>query len=340
MQVLQRFVTLLRRRLSWPPQDFSAMSLVEQQTFFKEANLDKTGSQFQYSKVRALLVKTLTKKKITQRMLDVGGTYLPLSVYRHRGYELPANFHESVPSQWSEPLKQYVYLLPEVSVRERDLEETVESQILQSERSIKKRKNAVANGSEAAEGQGQSMVLDLVTESEDDIEEVKTESKKAKTEKQKKADEKKEQIKEDKKKAAEQKKAQAKEQREAAANNRRIASLASKTVPALNAVVKKAQSMAQQFLDNAGSAEDPQLVNLNAEMATADSWRKAASQALQQQAKCSGAMLQQLPYDNEKEANQLIKNVTTQINALQLMVRDAKGKGKRARAAAKAAPAP
>lgn len=126
------------------------MNQVEQQSFFKRSTLRRR-SQFQYLKVRAFLAKKLTKKKVKQRMLDVGGTYQPLSVYYHREHDLPPNFYELVPSQWSDLLQQCVYLLPEVTVQERYLQEIAEFHILQSERSIKKIKGVVDNSGAPAD---------------------------------------------------------------------------------------------------------------------------------------------------------------------------------------------
>lgn len=171
-------ITLLRRNLAWPPVEFTALTAEEQLEFFKEAALSKSQhQQFKYGRIRDLLVTCLVKRSISQKVHEVGGTYLPLSVYEKRGYVLPTDFAETAPKQWSEPLRDWTFLLPELHIRHKEIQETVNEKILQCERSIRKRRavEPADNGSDkaakvgdASSAQEDTMVLDLCTESEEE----------------------------------------------------------------------------------------------------------------------------------------------------------------------------
>lgn len=104
-----------------------------------------------------------------EKMVGVGGTYLPLSVYRARGYEIDAGFEERNPRQWSDGLGQYTYLLAEVNIFEKEIHATVEREVAEAERAVKKRKTkkepAEAPAVEDAKPE-ESETVDLLTESE------------------------------------------------------------------------------------------------------------------------------------------------------------------------------
>lgn len=171
-------MTLLRRNLAWPPAEFTALTASEQQEFFKDAALSRSQhQQFKYGRVRDLLVTCLVKRSTSQKIHQVGGTYLPLSIYVARGYDLPPAFAETAPKQWSEPLGCWTFLLPELTISHKEIQETVNEKILQCERSIRKRRavEQADNGSDkaakvgdASSAQEDTMVLDLCTESEED----------------------------------------------------------------------------------------------------------------------------------------------------------------------------
>ena len=123
------------------------------------------------------------------------------------------------------------------------MEETVNESIVTAEKSIKKRKakEALKDAEKPADDKTSGaasaptnppVVLDLLSESE---EEIAVDIKKAKNEL---ANQKKEQQKAMKKAAAEERKEAAKAKREAVAENRKIAALASKTVSNLNSACK------------------------------------------------------------------------------------------------------
>ena len=135
--------TMLRRHQAWPPAAFAALPDDAQVAFFAKCKQDKEESKktmFSYKTIRNHLLTTLTEEVTRQRRVSAGGTYLPLSVYEKRGYTVDSGFTWRNPSQWSEGLNDYVYLLAEVTVNEEEIHASIERQILKAERSIKKRK--------------------------------------------------------------------------------------------------------------------------------------------------------------------------------------------------------
>ena len=102
--------------------------------------------------------------------MGVGGTYLPLSVYRQRGYEIDEGFTQRNPSQWSPGLNDYTYLLVECPASEKEIRESTEMQVLEAERAVRKRKAADMVGDEEEDRKSTAtagtVVLDLVTESQ------------------------------------------------------------------------------------------------------------------------------------------------------------------------------
>lgn len=327
-------MTLLRRNLAWPPVEFTALTASEQQEFFKDAALSKSQhQQFKYGRVRDLLVTCLVKRSTSQKIHQVGGTYLPLSVYVARGYDLPPAFAETAPKQWSEPLGCWTFLLPELTISHKEIQETVNEKILQAERSMKKRKavEQADNGSDkaakvgdASSAQEDTMVLDLCTESEEEDGTVVPSggSKAAKGSKQLAAAAKKAAKKKEKEELAAAKKKEAAAKKAAATANRKTAALATRTVNQLNQAIKTAHAFLK---DSQGKIplqpEDPQIVELVKSVGTLEEWKKAASVALTTAAKCSGVALDPLPYDNDKAVSALIKSVQGSISALKVLLK-------------------
>ena len=177
--------TMLRRHQSWPPPAFAELSLEQQCAFFancrKEKEVSKAGN-FSYKTVRNQLLSTLKEETIRQRKVQVGGTYLPLSVYAKRGYEVDAGFVDRNPRMWSPGLGDYVYLLAETSVDEAEIHNSVEAKILQAERNVKKRKAvALTDDEEKKSVAATSMAvddMDLDTESGSEDQEEAEEGKK------------------------------------------------------------------------------------------------------------------------------------------------------------------
>ena len=181
--------TMLRRHQSWPPAAFAALSDNAQMAFFAKCKKDKEESRksvFSYKTVRNHLLFTLTEEVTRQRKVSAGGTYLPLSVYEKKGYTIDPGFTWRNPSQWSEGLNDYVYLLAEVTVNEEEIHATIEREIIEAERSVKKRKGVdlekaanekvmaledkKAKGNDdkksTAAASDSTLVMDLVTDSE------------------------------------------------------------------------------------------------------------------------------------------------------------------------------
>ena len=157
--------TLLRRHMSWPPEQFSKMSEEDQKNFFLMANMQKDSEQFKYTRVRDLLTKSMVKSKVSETAMSVGGTYKPLSALIKKGYLLPDDFEQTSPRLWSEALKCYTYLLPELSIHNTEISRSVEEQILKAERAIKKRK--LDDSKKDEKDKDGDFVVDLLSDCED-----------------------------------------------------------------------------------------------------------------------------------------------------------------------------
>ena len=342
-------VTLLRRNMCWPPANFASMSDEDQQLFFREAAATRNSTGFKYQRGRDVLVKNLAKRHTSVRSQSVGGTYKPLSVLKMQGYEVPTDYHERWPRQWSESLGtkgDWTYLVAELTVAEGKVEETINESIVTAERAIKKRKAKEAlkdaekpaadkTSGAASAPTAPAVVLDLLSESE---EEVVVDTKKAKKDH---ANEKKEQQKAVKKAAAEERKEAAKARREAVAENRKIAALASKTVSNLSSVCKAASALEKDVVDKFQLDDSSsQFASFKESLGKLTTWKKAACDALSLQAKGGGEILDKLPYATEKDANGLVKEVQGHMTALKLLMKSPKastgrkGKGKDAGKAA------
>ena len=66
---------------SWPPASFKKLSPEVQTNFWREAK-ELAGKDH----LEELFVQALTKSRIEQEISQVGGEYLPLSVYASRGF--------------------------------------------------------------------------------------------------------------------------------------------------------------------------------------------------------------------------------------------------------------
>ena len=68
---------------SWPPASFKKLSPEIQTNFWREAK-ELAGKVH----LEELFVQALTKSRIEQEISQVGGEYLPLSVYASRGFNV------------------------------------------------------------------------------------------------------------------------------------------------------------------------------------------------------------------------------------------------------------
>ena len=152
--------------MSWPPEEFAKLDEQAQQSFFITAIEEKSGV-FRYDRVRDLLIKQMTKVHISESKKETGGTYKPLSVFQKKGYVLPASFEHEAPKLWSEPLKCWTYLLPELTVKESEVTRTMEEAILRAEKSMRKRKALPDEGGDKRSlAIANDMVVDLLSESD------------------------------------------------------------------------------------------------------------------------------------------------------------------------------
>lgn len=169
--------SMLRRHQQWPPACFNGLSAENQAEFWSRCKKEKeNGSSFNYKRVRDVLVRTTTESKCKEKRLDVGGTYLPLSVYQQRGYKIDDGFCSRNAKQWSDGLQEWTYLLCETSVNDAEITKSIESEVAEAERQVKKRKMKDEDKDKKKENEGgnasgsatasTSMVLDLVTDSE------------------------------------------------------------------------------------------------------------------------------------------------------------------------------
>ena len=167
--------TMLRRHQQWPPACFATLSEEAQQNFFarcKQEKQDAKKTMFSYKTVRDTLVTQICEETRKVRTVGVSGTYLPLSVYRARGYEVDQGFTTRNPSEWSPGLNQWTYLLVESSVSEQEIRATTEKQVVEAERAVRKRKAPEMVADEEEEKNSTAtgaatVVLDLVSESDE-----------------------------------------------------------------------------------------------------------------------------------------------------------------------------
>ena len=74
---------LLSRSLgSFPTPEFKELSEEAQRAFWRDCPVK--GSE----KIKAFFVNTVVEKMVEKRMIGVGGSYLPLSVYKTQGYDI------------------------------------------------------------------------------------------------------------------------------------------------------------------------------------------------------------------------------------------------------------
>ena len=166
-------VTLMRRHMSWPPDEFAKLSEESQKTFFLKAVEEKAGtSAFRYDRVRDLLVKTMVKMHISESSTETGGTYKPLSVFAKDGYILPPEFEDEAPKLWSTALRCWTYLLPELTVKETEINRSMEEAVVKAEKAIKKRKQLPDGAGSSKEPKDKTealedLVVDLLSDEED-----------------------------------------------------------------------------------------------------------------------------------------------------------------------------
>ena len=168
--------TMLQRHQCWPPQSFASLTEDAQVDFFQKRKKQKQDSdkgRMCYSRVRDVLINTLVEEQKRERTTEVGGTFLPKSVYLARGYVIDADFEKRNPKRWSDGLNDWVYLLAEVSINEKEIHATVERQVVEAERTVKKRKAQAVEDTSKTEVASTTSLMDgnMDLESEEEAQE-------------------------------------------------------------------------------------------------------------------------------------------------------------------------
>lgn len=132
--------TMLQRQMVWPPPAFSSLDDEQQLSFWracKETSNDD--SRFQYSKVRACLVKTLSVRKTVEDSVEHFSDFKPLSVWATEGY----NVEDIKARGRSEEHAVFglVWCFPQKRTATTCTLATVEEHIQKAEQRIKTRKN-------------------------------------------------------------------------------------------------------------------------------------------------------------------------------------------------------
>ena len=91
---------------------------------------------------------------------------MPLSVYKMRGYEIDPDFTTRNPKQWSAGLDDWVYMLAEMSVSEKDIFATVEREVTCEDKKTEQVDLATESEGEGQLSQVEIKVLKTKTESE------------------------------------------------------------------------------------------------------------------------------------------------------------------------------
>ena len=319
-------VTLLRRQMRWPPRTFASLPLEAQTTFFQQAaQLHKDNPRFAYQRVRDLLIRNLRRRNIERRTQSVGGTYKPISVHKQNGYNIPSDYDTRWPKEWSDSLQEWTYLISELTVNETQIQESVEEEIIQCEKQVKKRRN----GTELEDGKKQKTeestealtgmdCIDLLSESDD-------EKSKPKGGKNLEAEAKKAAKKEEKKQLAEVKKAETKKKREIAVENKKLTALASKVVASLNQAFKTAHAFELEVIKAGKKPEDdePQWLAFKEAKEDVEAAKTAAVEIMQKSAKGCTDPFPKIPFCTEKECNAQIKTLNSHLNSLKTLFKPA-----------------
>ena len=199
------------------------------------------GSRFSYASVRDVLKRTLAKRMETVRKVECGGTYKSLSRLATEGYseEELQKIEANCSSIWDKELEAWTYKKTEISTGTSRLESVAETEILDAERKVRKRKAltdapSLKSIKDAEDDQPEpdlenleQEVLDLLSESDD---EANPPPPSGKSDKAKAG-----------KEAREAKKAAAKEQKATEKARKAAVSLASRALPTLLAQSEKVE---------------------------------------------------------------------------------------------------
>lgn len=206
----------------------------------------------------------------------------------------------NAPKEWSDTLEEYTYLVPMVTVNEREVHSMCEKELAQAEMNLKKKKQLKDDKSNAASAsQPQDALMDLETDSENSEKErekrEKNQSKKAKAAAKALArKEQKEAEKEEKKKS-----------KEVQTKNKKIMKLAAETMPLFGSVVEELEKALENKKGDASvaaSIKDDAIEVLQ----KIKGWKGECALVLKEAGKDTNKALD-LPFSTSKEAQETIK---------------------------------
>ena len=147
--------TCLQRHQAFPPKSFAELTEQQQVGFWRKCKEQKEGKTFRYTSLRNLLINKLVEETVKLRRLSVGGTYEPKGVLMKQGYDVSDEVLADMPKKWNSTLRDWTYLLVKTSISEETVFKTIESQIVEAERLVKKKrpaevKNEPANATSGA----------------------------------------------------------------------------------------------------------------------------------------------------------------------------------------------
>ena len=251
------------------------------------------------------------EETVRQRKVQVGGTYLPLSVYEKKGYDTKNGFVDRNPKMWSPGLDDWVYLLAETTINEAEIHNAVEAKIVEAERNVKKRKavaltdeeekTSVATRSMAAED------MDLDTDSGEEEEDEAGDVKKL-TPKQIEQKLKKKASKAEKDSKKNQRKEEAERKKKSKALTKKVINMSSKlSVPLATALHKAAEVVSKA--EAAGFGDEEDVTDFKAKMKKIELYKNQTASALHFYSKNPACELDALDFNNEKDVFELIKDL-------------------------------
>ena len=125
---------MVRRNLGAYPEAFTTE---DKKNFFARAVADRVGGRYEWCVVRALLKEQTITRRSHQNLVEVGGAFLPLSVWTSKGYD--EEHVRRCPSEL-DAVGELTYQVPVKSVTHRSLTETVEEEFLQRETDLRQKK--------------------------------------------------------------------------------------------------------------------------------------------------------------------------------------------------------
>lgn len=138
-----RITSILIHNMKWPCEEFQSLTDSEQQAFFANAasTRSRDSDRFSYSKLKTVLVNTLTTRHEERVSASLDGSFLPLSWYEQKGctQEQLQNIELNAPKQMH-PVLGATYRVNIKSISRSTIMSRVQESIAQSEQSMKAKK--------------------------------------------------------------------------------------------------------------------------------------------------------------------------------------------------------